>query len=225
MTAPAEDNGGDRYVEPSNLPTPCLVYVHDPMCSWCWGFRPAYDALMADLPDEFNVMRIVGGLAPDSVVPMPEQMQQSLQQTWRTIQDHIPGTEFNFDFWTKCQPRRSTYPACRAVIAARHQGEEWDPIMTRGIQEAYYLHARNPSDNETLVEIAGEVGMAPLKFESDLVSDTTQQALQTEIDFARQMGIQGFPSLALLTESQGWRIQVNHNNPEAMLDEIRRALG
>ena len=201
-----------------NIPTPCLVYVHDPMCSWCWGFRPAYEALMARLPEDFNVMRIVGGLAPDSIVPMPEQMQQSLQQTWRTIQDHIPGTEFNFDFWAKCQPRRSTYPACRAVIAARYQGEEWDPIMTRGIQEAYYLNARNPSDNETLVAIAGEVGMDEVKFEADLVSDATQQALQTEIGFARQLGIQGFPSLALLTENQGWRIQVNHNQPCSMMN-------
>ena len=42
---------------------------------------------------------VVGGLAPDSAEPMPEAMQLALQNTWRTIQSRIPGTEFNYDFW------------------------------------------------------------------------------------------------------------------------------
>ena len=25
--------------------TRTLIYVHDPMCSWCWGFRPTFERL------------------------------------------------------------------------------------------------------------------------------------------------------------------------------------
>ena len=87
---------------------------------------------------------------------MAPQMREYLQQTWRRIQQRIPGSQFNFDFWTSCEPRRSTWPACRAVIAAREQGAENDERMTRAIQEAYYLRARNPSDEAVLVTLAGE---------------------------------------------------------------------
>jgi len=41
---------------------------------------------------------VLGGLAPDSDQPMPEQMQRYLQQTWQRFQQVVPGTRFNFDF-------------------------------------------------------------------------------------------------------------------------------
>ena len=131
-----------------------LVYVHDPMCSWCWGFEPTRHAIVAGLPADTRVWRLLGGLAPDSEQPMPEPMRAALQQTWRRIEEMIPGTRFNFDFWTNNTPRRSTYPANRAVIAARLQGEACDSKMTGAIQRAYYLEARNPSDDSTLASRA-----------------------------------------------------------------------
>jgi hypothetical protein len=48
-----------------------LVYVHDPMCSWCWGFDPVLRELVSSLPEGVAVRRLLGGLAPDSDEPMP----------------------------------------------------------------------------------------------------------------------------------------------------------
>ena len=85
---------------------PTLIYVHDPMCSWCWGFEPVRAQLFAALDGRIPIRRLVGGLAPDSDAPMPAEMRLGLQQTWRRIQHTIPGSEFNFDFWSECSPRR-----------------------------------------------------------------------------------------------------------------------
>ena len=93
-----------------------LYYVHDPMCSWCWGFRPTWQKIQEGLSDDVEVRYLLGGLAPDSQEPMPKSMQLDIASYWGKIQQHISGTEFNFDFWEKCKPRRSTYPACRAVL-------------------------------------------------------------------------------------------------------------
>ena len=69
-----------------------LFYVHDPMCSWCWAFKPALTELHAPLPESVRLQRVLGGLAPDSDVPMPLQMQQVMQQTWQQIQSVVQGT-------------------------------------------------------------------------------------------------------------------------------------
>ncbi len=200
-----------------------LIYAHDPMCSWCWGFRPNYEKLLAQLPAEFNVSAVVGGLAADSDAPMPLEMQQYLQQTWQTIAQQIAGTQFNFEFWSgQNKPRRSTYPACRAVIAARLQGSHWDEKMTKAIQEAYYLQARNPSDNETLIAIAGELGMQQDEFANNLVSDEVARLLHKEIDFVRRIGVQGFPSLRLVTDGAIRSIGVDYREVQPMLDAILR---
>ena len=122
-----------------------LIYVHDPMCSWCWGFTDTYQSLVKRLPEDLTVLRLLGGLAPDSDEVMNESTQMMIQQAWQRIEQMIPGKQFNYDFWTKCKPRRATYPACRAVIAAREQGDKYDVLMTSRIQQAYYQQARNPS--------------------------------------------------------------------------------
>jgi putative protein-disulfide isomerase len=200
-----------------------LIYVHDPMCSWCWGFEPTRRQLYAAIAGQIPVQRLVGGLAPDSEEPMPESMQNMLRQTWRRIELTIPGTRFNYEFWDKCKPRRSTYPANRAVLAARAQGEEFDPLMTARIQQAYYLEARNPSDNSTLIELAAEIGLDAERFAERLVSESLQQSLLAEIGQGRAMGMNSFPSLAVATEGAIRPVELNYNDARAMLRQIEAA--
>jgi len=201
-----------------------LYYVHDPMCSWCWAFRPVWQQIQRQLPPGVVVRRLLGGLAPDSDEPMPASMQRYLQQTWDTIQQRVPGTRFNFDFWTRCRPRRSTYPACRAVIAARLQDPDSEVRMTGAIQEAYYLRALNPSEASTLVALAGELGLDSPRFAKDLAAPETQQALLQEIAQARSLGGDSFPSLFLVRGSDCRRLQHDYRDPPPLLRQLEGLL-
>jgi len=201
-----------------------LFYIHDPMCSWCWGFRPALKQLLKSLPPEVEVNRVLGGLAPDSDSPMPVDLQQYLQHTWQTIQEKIPGTEFNFDFWSECTPRRSTFCACRAVIAARQFGSEFDEQMTFAIQKAYYLEAMNPSDDTVLIGLAESLALDPVAFGENLNSPSTHQTLAEEIDLARRLGAQGFPAMTLVINEIATRVSIDYTNPENMLESINSVL-
>ena len=206
-------------------PAARLHYVHDPMCSWCWGFRPTWERLRGQLPDELQLIRLVGGLAPDSDEPMPEEMRQGLQQTWQRIQQRIPGTEFNYDFWQRNTPRRSTWPACRAVIAARQLGgDEADRRMTHGIQKAYYLEARNPSDRPVLAEIAAEIGLDREAFEAWMDSPEIETLLQRELAEVRALGIDSFPSLRIEKDGLAAHLPIDYNHPETLLRAIREFL-
>jgi len=201
---------------PSNL-----YYVHDPMCSWCYGFGPMLEKLMAALPADVRITRLLGGLAPDCDAPMSPEMRMRLQQTWHRIQHRLPGTLFNFDFWTRCEPRRSTWPACRAVIAARRQEPEFDLSMTRAIQHAYYRQARNPSRTDTLIELAGEIGADTDRFAAALDAPETRLALQQEMEQARALGADSFPALVLVTGQGRRRIPVDYEEPARMATAIR----
>ena len=121
-----------------------LYYIHDPMCSWCWGFNKVWKIVKNSLPNSINVQYILGGLAPDSDKPMGDETRKYIQMNWRKIQQQIPGTEFNYTFWDNCHPRRSTYPACRAVIAVKNQKPELEKVVIKLIQQAYYLESKTP---------------------------------------------------------------------------------
>ena len=202
-----------------------LIYVHDPMCSWCFGFEPARRAILEALAGRLPVRRLLGGLAPDSDEPMPPSTAQMIQSAWRRIEQVIPGTEFNFDFWEKCRPRRSTWPACRAVIAARLQDPAMDEVMTARIQQAYYREARNPSEDATLVELAQELELDRARFAADLAAPDTRRALLDEVGASRAIGIEGFPGLALQRDGEIRHIAINYNDPGFMLEQIAEAAG
>jgi len=203
-----------------------LYYIYDPMCSWCWGFSRVLNELLDKIPQEIEVRPLLGGLAPDSDITMPESMQQSIKENWSRIEKSIPDVKFNFDFWRKNIPRRSTYPACRAVIAARIQGKEYEKKMTEAIQQAYYRQARNPSDTSTLTELSKELGLSVQKFQNDLRSIEVDNILREEINLSRALYAESLPTLVLmLTDlNKASTITINYNDSDTMLNEIKNKL-
>lgn len=192
-----------------------LYYIHDPMCSWCWGFQPTWKEIKANLPSSIAIEYVVGGLAPDSNEPMPLETQQMIKGAWNRIQNML-GTEFNFDFWDNNTPRRSTYPTCRAVLSAKRQGMEME--MINAIQQGYYLHALNPSDDDVLIEFAKELNLDVDQFAQAINSSSIQNELKQQIELSRSLTQRGFPSLVLKHDGgygfidhdyKNWRISLN----------------
>ena len=199
-----------------------LYYFHDSMCSWCWAFRPLWKEIVIGLPGNVIAQRILGGLAPDTDQPMPAEMQAKLKGIWQKIQQTVPGTQFNFDFWEKCSPRRSTYTACRAVIAARKQDNGKEEAMILAIQQAYYLEARNPADLNTLIELASEIGLDRERFAVDMKSPAVNQALMQEIEFTQRLQVKGFPTLLLEDNGVFTSIPHDYYDAKSMLQRIEQ---
>ena len=203
---------------------PTLYYIHDPMCSWCYAFRPVWTEIQQQLDTSVSVQYILGGLAPDSDQPMQPKTRAYIQNQWRKIIQTVPDTLFNFAFWEQCQPVRSTYPACRAVLLARQQGKEYEIAMIHAIQDAYYQQARNPSDRTTLCTLAQRIGLDFDVFTSALDDDTTQQALLADIRFARSIGGNSFPSLFLQQNDKIQSIPHHYTDTAKVLRTIEEAL-
>lgn len=179
------------------------------------------DRLFAELPAEVRLENVVGGLAPDSDQPMPAELLRSLPLAWQKIHALL-GTEFNFDFWTKCKPRRSTYPACRAVLAAGLQ-DSYGP-MVDAIQRAYYLRAMNPSDLVTLETLADELGLDTNRFAADIRSADIDAELQQQIALARRSPIDGFPSLVLEQDGKMEFVRRDYRDHKPTLAHINALL-
>ncbi|MGR9044910.1 MAG: DsbA family protein [Gammaproteobacteria bacterium] len=203
---------------------PILYYIHDPMCSWCYAFNASCQALEGALPRSIEWLRVVGGLAPDTAEPMPEPLRRKLQQTWLRIEQTVPGVRFNFDFWLKNTPLRSTYPACRAVLAAKKQAADFELKMIASIQIAYYRRALNPSLPETLVHCAEQIGLDIEAFAADFEGDEVEQELRRQIGLARRLQASSFPALRLEFDGKVYSIAVDYLNHVPMLEAVRSIL-
>jgi len=194
-----------------------LYYVLDPMCSWCYAFAPTWNKLLKQLDSSLHVEYVYGGLAPHSNEPMPQNMQEMLQNTWKDIEQRV-GTHFNYDFWSTCKPRRSTYLACQACVSARLQGKEYE--MIQEIQKAYYQNASNPSDRDTLEIAASNINLNIDKFSHALESDEIINLFKKDLHKRRELRVNGFPSLVLQIKDSYFKIAIDYKNHETILKQI-----
>ena len=116
---------------------------------------------------------------------MALETQKYVQNNWIKIQKSIPDTEFNYDFCTLNDLRRSTYLSCRAVISAKKQHPNFEALMIEGIQKAYYLNAQNPSNEDILRKIAQDIGLNEKLFKTDLKSTEVNELLLNQIQIKK----------------------------------------
>lgn len=96
--------------------------------------------------------------------------------------------------------------------------------MTQAIQQAYYQQARNPSEDATLIALAGELGLDSQRFAQTLNASSTQEHLLEEISDARKLNAVGFPALVLQTGSGLHGIAVDYQSAKPMQMRISQLL-
>jgi putative protein-disulfide isomerase len=190
------------------------------MCSWCWGFNSTWKNVKDLLPSSISIQYILGGLAPDSSESMPIEMRKYIQTNWGKIEQKISGVKFNYDFWDNCAPKRSTYPACRAVIAVKNQNLDLEQTIIKLIQQAYYVDAKNPSEDSTLIALAKTLDIDIKQFTHDLNFESTQQQLLDDIALMQTLGVSSLPSLVLKIGTDLKPINIDYNDADLILAQI-----
>jgi putative protein-disulfide isomerase len=189
------------------------------MCSWCWGFRATLE-LVYEAVGDMPVQYVMGGLAKDSDEPMPADTVAYVQDQWRKV-TALTGATFNWDFWEKGAPRRSTYPSCRAVIAASRQGKMRE--MFEVIQRAYYRDARNPADLPVLSQLAQEIGLDRATFDADIIADSVEVDLQDGFNLRRSLHANSFPSLILMQNDSPVWLTKGYTAADSVLSKLNQA--
>jgi len=197
-----------------------LYYFYDPMCSWCYAFEKSLLELQKQLHQLLSFKPILGGLAPDATEPMSVETQSMVQHAWQQIEKNVPDMRFNFDFWTQNIPLRSTYPACRALLAAEQQSPLQVESLRKNIQQAYYQEAKNPSLDAILIDCAAQSALNIEQFSRDLNSTGIQRQLIEHIEFSRSLSVNSYPSLRLVLNDEIYTIDISYTEVNSMLNQI-----
>ncbi len=180
---------------PPPLPaTRRLVYVTDPMCSWCWGFAPVLDQLTQSAFGGLPVSILLGGLRPGTTHAQTAGEKASQQQHWRNVQ-RASAQPFDFSFFDRPAFVYDTEPAARAVIVARRQGNDRAHQLLTAIQQAFYRDNQDVTDEDQLVELAVACGFETVPFAAELRAKAAHAETQEDFALVRRLGIAGFPTL------------------------------
>jgi putative protein-disulfide isomerase len=199
-----------------------LIYVADPMCSWCYGFGKSMQAVLDEIPSA-TLSIVMGGLRPYTQQPLTDSKRTEILEHWRHVHEasgqpfslapntamHAPG--FIYD----------TEPACRAVLTVREQWPQRAWPYLKAIQRAFYADAQNITQPAELASIAQSVGVERDAF-ANLFASEAMRAL-TRQDFAQVQawGISGFPALIAEHQNQLHMISAGYTSAKVLLERLR----
>jgi len=184
-----------------------LIYLMDPMCSWCYGFAPVFDALAGQAQSAgFSVHLVAGGLRAGHQEPINAAMRDYILGHWREVEKRS-GQAFNFDGILQEGFVYDSEPACRALVTATTLDNTKTWALVSRMQRAFYLDGLDIVKPQVLLDLAEAAGFKRKAFANRYDSDEVEQALLSDFTFAQNLGISGFPtllvehagSLALLT--------------------------
>ena len=206
-----------------------LVYVGDPMCSWCYGFGKELSALMQQMPEiELDIW--VGGVRAGATEVLDDKGKQFRLTHWARVEE-ASGLPFN----RKALMERENFiydtePVCRAFVTAREFVPQADLLSVfHALQVAFYVDGLDTTNGKVLAEVAAAALSAvghPINAEEFHARwNTTEMIAVTRQDFVkvRAVGIRSFP--ALLVKMGGQLIEVSPGYaPVAQLEERLRAV-
>ncbi len=171
-----------------------LIYIADPMCSWCWGFSPVLEEMRKLYDNQVSFQLLLGGLRPGNTERFDESRRTYILQHWKAVHERT-GQPFNFDFAMEPTFTYDTEPASRAVALTRKlmPGKEWE--FFKRVQEAFYVDNADVTKGECLEELATLLGMDASSFRKLFQLPESKQKVWEDFDQARQLGVDGFPTL------------------------------
>ncbi len=177
-----------------------LIFVLDPMCSWCWGFAPVIDELHSTLVDEYKFSLVLGGLRTKGEMSWNERSKEYLKGHWKQVSQRT-GQAFSYTLFEKEFFDYDTYPACKAVITVRELfGTQKAFAYLHTIQEAFYTRAEDITNINVLCDLLQTVDLDSTTFRDFFESDRAQLLLEHDFAKAHSMGANAFPSVVVIDE-------------------------
>ncbi|WP_409260793.1 DsbA family protein [Pseudomonas putida] len=197
-----------------------LIYVMDPMCSWCWGFAPVAAALIAQAAEAGVSTRLVPGGLRTGGSALDSSTRKYILEHWQAVAE-ATGQPFRFEGAMPDGFVYDTEPACRALVTARELDAErvW-PLLAL-IQRSFYEQGVDVTRAPQLVELAEQAGFNRELFAQRFASHDIRVATSADISWVQDLGIAGFPTL--LAERNGQlALLTNGYQP---LDSLQPLLG
>lgn len=207
-----------------------LVYVGDPMCSWCYGFGKELAQLKEQHP-EIELEIVVGGLRAGGTEMLDDAAKQFRLQHWARVQA-ASGLPFDRAAFVARQGFiYDTEPVCRAVVAARRLAPQADLLAVfRAFQHGFYAEGRDTTDGKELAAI----GAAELQRQGHDVSEAgflytwrePATVAETHSNFvrARKLGVASFPALLLDTGDAVHEVSPGYAHAEQLDRLLREAM-
>ncbi|MEM0999725.1 MAG: DsbA family protein [Bacteroidota bacterium] len=202
--------------------SPEIIYVGDPMCSWCWGIAGELAQLKARYAGQAGFSVLLGGLRPGGRETNRD-LGGFLGHHWHQVTE-LSGQPISHEILENADFVYDTEPPSRAVRCLRELDSPREYEFFQAIQEAFYVRNRDTNQLETYLELCQKMDIDEEAFAALYLSDEMRKATADDFLRARQLGISSFPTVLLRVNDEYHLVARGYARMASMDREIAETL-
>lgn len=174
-----------------------LIYVFDPLCTWCYAFSPILQQFCENHIGEFDISVISGGMVREINAGALKDVAPFLKTSIESVKSKS-GISFGTSFLKNLESgemimdsRPMSYALC---IVKKYQPEKQFEFASL-LQKSIYLDGKHPCDEDNLLNLADIIGMDREIFANELNSEEIKYETNSDFQWVESLNISGFPAL------------------------------
>lgn len=199
-----------------------LIYGFDPLCGWCFAFRPTMAAVTtahSDLPIKLIYGGLVVGERVSPISTARAYLERGLEEV-RRVSGVTAGARFYDTLLAAGTYISNSEPPCRAIYAVEQLAPAHAYAFADALPDAFYGQGLPLDDGQVLSELAAAYGVDPAAFHVMWQSAAARAGVQHAFAQARAAGIRTYPTL--IYEHQGQRTLIGEGflSPDEAVERI-----
>ena len=199
-----------------------IIYVGDPMCSWCYGIAPEYTKLLERFEGEIDFELVMGGLRPYNTQKMPE-LKDFLKEHWHEVNERS-GQEFTYGILDNENITYDTEPPSRATVVVRNIDASKEIEFFKKAQVLFYKENKNMHLAESYFDLLDEMKIDKEVFARMFASDEMKEKIKEDFMRASALNANSFPTILLEHNGQFYAVAKGYSTAEKMIGRIEKVL-
>ncbi|MFN8438816.1 MAG: DsbA family protein [Cytophagales bacterium] len=200
-----------------------LIYIADPLCSWCYGFQPELDKVLEHYKGKLSVEFLVGGLGLENKKGLNREFKDGLLAHWKEVH-----AESKQPFDSKILNTRgliyNSLPLCLAVQATKSIDSTAALAMHKKLQQYFFAQNKNVTQFAEIQKLAGDMSLDTAQFRTVYYLPETKTSLESEFKRVEKNGIDSFPVLILVTQKETVILSEGYTSHKNIIKKINKLL-
>jgi putative protein-disulfide isomerase len=205
-----------------------LYYFYDALCGWCYGFSPVLKQMADRYTGEVVKLEVISGnMVPDEgAAPIGGMAEYILSALPRL--ESMTGVKVGEVYKDILRDGTRVYSSgrpCRALAWWKSQQPTRQAAFASYLQAGIFQEGL-PTDGDALYEfVAAKLGMEATALLNALGDEQVAYAANAEAQFARELGITGFPAMVGLKEGKFYLLTRGYVSMEQLQATLQEFAG
>lgn len=199
-----------------------LIYIGDPMCSWCYGIAPEWNKLKSEYQSKMEIEYVMGGLRPYFDKPISE-MKDFLSDHWKHVNE-ASGQEFNYGILDRNDLNYDTEPPSRAVVVVKELKPDAVGTFFTGVQKLFYKENKDMNKSESYHELLASIDIDGSSFDNLFHTKEIKEATKAQFDSAKILGVTSFPTVLLQIGEEHFIVASGYSTSDKMGKTIEKLI-